>query len=460
MNVAKGEKVSLMGRMAARAQVGVNAEGPFTIDVSCFGLADSGRLVSEDFFVFYNQQATPDGSIAIAQDPGDDLLAFDVDLANVPASVHRLVFTASIDGPGVMRDIDRGHVVVRSDGEEDLRFDLDAGHFDQERAIIVAELYRRDGWRFTGVAQGFNGGLDALLEHFGGVPERSGDDGSASTSDTGPQPTISAGGPSTPAATTDGAAEADMGERARPRRRARRVATAKGSSSAMPKWERDARARLKAAVIRAVDPLKELRERNANEGDTRLLVTELLVGGLGFDRFRDLTTEMRVKADFADYGMHVDHELVAFLEVKRITTAINERHLRQVRNYALDAGVAWMILTNGAIWQAHHLSIEPGAPVETEITIDVNLLGPEPVSKKVDRLFLLTHESLRRRQIDAHWHREQARSARSLARALLAEPVLDALRKELRRQTGHNEAVQEIEGLLRANVLSPACLGS
>ncbi len=37
---------------------------------------------------------------------------------------------------------------------------------------MVAELYHKDEWRFSAVGQGFNGGLDAVIKHFGGtVPE-------------------------------------------------------------------------------------------------------------------------------------------------------------------------------------------------------------------------------------------------------------------------------------------------
>jgi stress response protein SCP2 len=459
LQVSRGQKVSLDDIVGDRVRVGVNVDGPFTVDVCCFGLADNGLLVDEDFFVFYNQQTTPDGSIAIAEDPGEDLLAFDVDLVKVPDAVQRLVFTATIDGPGVMADIAGGRVAVIDAGEARLSFALEPGQFDRERAIILAALYRRDGWRFTGVAQGFNGGLEALLEHFGGVAEQGADPETPTvTSDLVATPAVATASEASPVAISETAPAPPTTDVAKPKRRRRKVATTKGSASVRPKWEQAARARLEKAIARAIDPLRELRERNANEGDTRLLVTEMLVEGLGFDRFRDLTTEMKVKADFADYGMHVEHELVAFLEVKRITTTINERHLKQVRNYALDAGVAWMILTNGAIWQAYHLTLKPGAPVETDLTIDVNLLGPDTPAQKADALFLLTRESLRRRQIDAYWHREQARSARSLARAILAEPVLDALRRELRRQTGHNEPVDEIKGLLVASVLQPECL--
>jgi hypothetical protein len=68
----------------------------------------------------------------------------------------------------------------------------------------------------------------------------------------------------------------------------------------------------------------------ANEGDTRLLVTDFLCDALGFDKYADLTTEYQVKGEFADYGVRIDRELMAFIEVKRIATKLAPKHLRQV----------------------------------------------------------------------------------------------------------------------------------
>ena len=50
-----------------------------------------------------------------------------------------------------------------------------------------------------------------------------------------------------------------------------------------PKWETEARERVKAAIKRFSKPLAELVARDANEGDTRLLVTDFLCEGLGYD---------------------------------------------------------------------------------------------------------------------------------------------------------------------------------
>jgi hypothetical protein len=46
-----------------------------------------------------------------------------------------------------------------------------------------------------------------------------------------------------------------------------------------PKWESDARDEIRAAIRRFQKPLQELVNRDANEGDTRLLVTDFLCVG-------------------------------------------------------------------------------------------------------------------------------------------------------------------------------------
>lgn len=221
----------------------------------------------------------------------------------------------------------------------------------------------------------------------------------------------------------------------------------------MPKWESDCRDRLKTSIRRFSKPLADLVARDANEGDTRLLVTDFLCEALGYDKYEDLTTEYQVKGEFADYGVRIDKQLVAFIEVKRCTTKLGQKHLRQVQSYAVNEGVEWMLLTNGAAWQAWHL--QGGLPVQTDLVLEVDLLGSAPMAEKVEALFHLSRESLRRQQINDLWTRKRATSPESLTRVLLSEPVLSEIRKELRRQTDHNPAVDDLADLLRALLPAP-----
>jgi hypothetical protein len=223
-----------------------------------------------------------------------------------------------------------------------------------------------------------------------------------------------------------------------------------------PRWETNARDRLKTAIRRFQKPLSDLVARDANEGDTRLLVTDFLCEALGYDKYDDLTTEFEVRGEFADYGVRIDKQLVAFIEVKRVATALNERHLRQIQMYSVNEGVEWMILTNGVNWRAYHLS--GGLPVEIDLALDVDLLGDETGPTKANQLFYLTHESLKRRQIDELWKAKRASSPRSLAAVLLSTPVTEAIRKELRRRTKQNVSSDDIARLMRETVVRPECL--
>jgi len=203
-------------------------------------------------------------------------------------------------------------------------------------------------------------------------------------------------------------------------------------------------------------PLTDLIARDANEGDTRLLVTDFLCEGLGYDKYEDLTTEYQVRGEFADYGVRIAKQLVAFIEVKRCTTKLSARHLRQVEMYAVNEGVEWIILTNGQVWQVWHLT--PGLPVVIDPALEVDLLGDGGPTQKADTLFYLSKEAFKRNAIDELWRVKAATSAKSLAAVITSDPVMDQIRKELRRQTGHNMDPKELGELIKATVLRPEAL--
>ncbi len=193
--------------------------------------------------------------------------------------------------------------------------------------------------------------------------------------------------------------------------------------------------------------------RDANEGDTRLFVTDILCDALGYDKYSDLTTEYRVKGEFADYGIRVDQQLSAFVEVKRCTTRLSQRHLRQVEMYAVNEGVEWLILTNGPQWQVYKLIA--GLPVTIDLVLEVDLLAEGMTATKAAALFLLLRESFGRGQIEDLWRERAATAPKHLAKVVLSEKVVDEVRKELRRRTGLNVESVELARLLRADVLPP-----
>jgi hypothetical protein len=221
-----------------------------------------------------------------------------------------------------------------------------------------------------------------------------------------------------------------------------------------PKWETSARERVRTAIRRFHKTLNNLVERDANEADTRLLVTNFLCeNGLGFDMFEDLTGEYLVKGEFADYGIRIDNQLIAFVEIKRCTKKLGIRHLRQVQMYSMNEGVEWMILTNGQVWQVWHLT--GGLPVVVDLALEVDLLGDATAAQKANDLFYLSKEAIKRGLLDELWRTKAATSPKSLANVMLSDPMIEALRKELRKQTGYNGDPSELKKTVREEVIRP-----
>ncbi|MEU4682128.1 TerD family protein [Streptomyces xinghaiensis] len=149
--------------------VGVQISGPgLSFDISCFGLDADERLSDDRYFVFFNQPTSPEESIQLLGAQAGDTESFRVTLDRVPDGIHRLSFTATIDGAGQMSQVGPGYLRIVAGGEEVARYAFDGSEFSTERAVMLGDFYRKDVWRFAAVGQGFDGGLDALLKNFGG----------------------------------------------------------------------------------------------------------------------------------------------------------------------------------------------------------------------------------------------------------------------------------------------------
>jgi tellurium resistance protein TerD len=185
VTLAKGGNVSLSKAAPDLTQVMVGlgwdarstTGAPFDLDASAL-VCGGGRVLGDEWFVFYNQLTSPDGSVEHTGDnltgegDGDDESIL-VDLSRVPDRCDRIVFPVSIH----MAD-ERGQtfgqvanafirVVDQADGQELARYDL-SEDASTETAMIFGELYRRQGeWKFRAVGQGYASGLRGIALDFG-----------------------------------------------------------------------------------------------------------------------------------------------------------------------------------------------------------------------------------------------------------------------------------------------------
>jgi stress response protein SCP2 len=167
----RGQKIKLSDLSSEhQLQVGLSISSPnnLILDISCFGVDDRNKLSDDQYFIFFNQKKSPCGSISSLGSRNGDQEQFHIDLLSLPSTIHKLVFVVTIDGDGVMSQIHDGYLRLLNQTTELIRFTFSNSDFKDEKAIMVGEIYLKDVWRFSAVGQGFNGGLNALLKHFGG----------------------------------------------------------------------------------------------------------------------------------------------------------------------------------------------------------------------------------------------------------------------------------------------------
>jgi len=236
-----------------------------------------------------------------------------------------------------------------------------------------------------------------------------------------------------------------------------------GAFTAAQSWETSVRGRVAAAVDRLSGPLADLAERDANDGDTRLLVTDFFSVGLNFSKYQDMTTEYRTSGDSIDYAIVLDGTLFAPVEVRRIGQDLDLRNIQVSRRLAAEEGAEWIFLTNGRVWRVYHLRADPDGGTPQPVTVvDVDLLDEESYDRNIDGLFHLTREAVEHGRLDSLRRWREAAQAGPLAEALLSDEVVEAVRARLRlgsEHPGHLGDADEIRAALTEDVIPRGLLG-
>ena len=184
INLEKGQRLS-MDKGLTLVGVGLGwdpNEGTgydFDLDASAFMLGESGRIPTDEYFVFYNNQKSPDGSV---ESTGDDLTGgnsdggddetINVDLSKVDPKIQEIVFTATIYKAEERRQnfgqVRNSYIRIydAKTNAEIARYDLDED-FSIETAVEFGRLYRRgDEWKFEAMGIGNKGGLQSLVNKY------------------------------------------------------------------------------------------------------------------------------------------------------------------------------------------------------------------------------------------------------------------------------------------------------
>ncbi|QUG74897.1 tellurium resistance protein TerA [Erwinia sp. E602] len=147
------------------AQLTVRVLAGAAVDASAFRLYASGKVNGDADMVFYGQPKNDDQTVSLSS--AGNNTAFTVDLNRLQADVQKIAFTVTCDGNQTVAGLQRLAIHIEQAGTLLLSGNVEL-HGRQEAALILGEFYRRNNeWKFRFIAQGFNGGLKPLAEHFG-----------------------------------------------------------------------------------------------------------------------------------------------------------------------------------------------------------------------------------------------------------------------------------------------------
>ncbi|MFJ5232224.1 TerD family protein [Kitasatospora sp. NPDC088391] len=171
--MAKGANIPLTAAAVRAVLRWTDAPGVPDLDASALLLDDRGKVRDDTDFVFYNQPRHPSGLVRHLpkQTAGGEVWdALEIDLAQLPPEVDRVVLAGSAEG-GSFPSVPGLRVLLFDAGAPEgtpalAEFAVDED--EQVTALVAAELYRRaGGWKFRAVGQGYLDGLVALATDFG-----------------------------------------------------------------------------------------------------------------------------------------------------------------------------------------------------------------------------------------------------------------------------------------------------
>ena len=154
-----------------------NTSEDFDLDTSAFILGENKKLISDEYFVFYNNLKSPDGSVEHTGDnltgegEGDDE-SIRIDLSKINSHAYEICFVVTIHKAEERRqNFGQVHnsfirIYTTETNEEIMKYELEED-FSIETAVEFGRLYKKNGtWKFEAIGIGQKQGLQDFLNKY------------------------------------------------------------------------------------------------------------------------------------------------------------------------------------------------------------------------------------------------------------------------------------------------------
>jgi predicted type IV restriction endonuclease len=199
--------------------------------------------------------------------------------------------------------------------------------------------------------------------------------------------------------------------------------------------------------------LADAHARDVSESDTVVIIGDMLADVLGYKKYSEITTEHSIRGTYVDLAVKVGNDVRFLVEAKAIGSTLKDNHVKQAIDYGANNGIEWVLLTNGVVWQVYKVHFKQ--PIDKSLIFEFDMLQCNPKNLQVvECLGNLSREGFEQSSMTSFYQQRQITSKFSIAALLLSEPMLDKLRREIRRLSpGCRIEADELDAVLRNEVL-------
>ncbi len=194
--------------------------------------------------------------------------------------------------------------------------------------------------------------------------------------------------------------------------------------------------------------------KELDESGTRLMINAFLENVLGYLSIEEIRTEYMIRGTYADYVIQIGGKRYFLVEVKALPIELSAKHLRQAVNYGANEGIDWALLTNGRHFEFYRILFNK--PIESRRIFSIDLADAKQADEHVEFLQYLHKASVLKKGLDALWNKSQALDAYSIAGILHSKPVINFLRRELKKKYNSKlseaEVIEALRNALTSNI--------
>lgn len=170
--------------------------------------------------------------------------------------------------------------------------------------------------------------------------------------------------------------------------------------------------------------------KELDESGTRILINYFLTEVLGYLSIEEVKTEYMIKGTYADYVVQTNKARHFLVEVKALSFALTDKHLRQAIEYGANEGIDWALLTNGRNFEFYRIIF--GKPIEHKKVLSFDLSNADSLKRSIEDIEFMHKDSVAKKSLANLWNKHSALDPITLAGLMYNNSVVSFVKRELK----------------------------